>query len=111
MAFFARIAAFQKLPLEVWRGGAAFLDLLVWSGIVDRHLPRRVRELSGSDDTSVIHAPWCWIREEEHRQLCRKPDCFLGYPENTPFLFFHNNGDETIGFVFGLLYKAKLQNT
>jgi asparagine synthase (glutamine-hydrolysing) len=67
----ARIAALQRLPVQIWRGGAAVLDLLAWPGVVSERLPRRVRDLSGSDDTSVVQALWCWIREEEHKQLCR----------------------------------------
>ena len=35
----ARIAALQRLPVSIWRGGAAFLDLLAWLGIVREHLP------------------------------------------------------------------------
>lgn len=57
----------------------------------------------------VLHALWCWIREKEHRQLCGEPDSFLGYQENTPFLFFHNNGTgpsvSCSGFLYNLNYK------
>jgi asparagine synthase (glutamine-hydrolysing) len=67
----ARIAAFQRLPIEMWRGGAALLELLALPGVVSERLPQRVRDLTGADDTSVVQALWCWIREQEHRQLCR----------------------------------------
>ena len=73
----ARIALWQRLPVQVWFGGAAFLDLLVGPGLIDERLPRRVRDLIGSDDTSIIQALWCWIREEEHRRLCRDTDYSL----------------------------------
>jgi asparagine synthase (glutamine-hydrolysing) len=70
----AQIAHGQKIPAQFWRGGVAFLDLLARVGLVGESLPRRIRDLSGADDTAVVQTLWCWIRDEEHRRLCRDID-------------------------------------
>jgi asparagine synthase (glutamine-hydrolysing) len=37
-------------------------------------LPQWLRNLAGADDTSIIQNLLCWVREEEHRHLCRDTD-------------------------------------
>ena len=67
----AEISRFQRMPVQFWRGGAVFLEALAQLGMVNERLPRRVRALTAADNTSVLQSSWCWIREEEHAQLCR----------------------------------------
>jgi asparagine synthase (glutamine-hydrolysing) len=70
----AKIAHWQRLPLQIRHGGAALLGFLAYLGLVTDRLPHRIRDLSDSDNTSMIQTLWCWIREEEHRNLCRDTD-------------------------------------
>jgi asparagine synthase (glutamine-hydrolysing) len=70
----ARIARWQTLPVAVWRGAPMALAPLVRFGVVPEHLPQRFRELTGADDTSIMQNLFCWVREEEHRNLCRDRD-------------------------------------
>ena len=70
----AQIARCQKMPVQFWHGGAAFLDRMVQLGLITERVPRRIRDLAGADDTSVIQALSCWIRHEEHQRLCRDID-------------------------------------
>jgi asparagine synthase (glutamine-hydrolysing) len=67
----ARIAHWQRLPLPIWRGSSVFLASLARFKVLSDHLPQRMRDLGGADDTSVIQNLWCWIREEDHRRLCQ----------------------------------------
>ena len=50
----ARIARWQTLPVPVWRGAAVAAGALGPLRVVREHLPQRVRELAGADDTSII---------------------------------------------------------
>ena len=34
-------------------------------------MPQRLRDLTGADDTTVIQSLFCWLREADHRSLCR----------------------------------------
>jgi asparagine synthase (glutamine-hydrolysing) len=70
----AQIARCQKVPVQFWRGAAALLDRLAQLGFITGRIPRRVRDLTGADDTSIIQTLWCWIRDEEHQRLCRDMD-------------------------------------
>lgn len=67
----ARIAQFQRLPPSVWKNVANILGPLGRCGMVKPYLPRRIRELAGADDTSIMQSMFCWIGEEEHSKLCR----------------------------------------
>lgn len=65
-----QIARGQKVPVQLWRSGAALLSYLAQVGLVTPRLPGRIRDLAGANNTSIIQALWCWIREEEHARLC-----------------------------------------
>jgi asparagine synthase (glutamine-hydrolysing) len=66
-----RIAAWQRLPVPVWRGASATLAHLAILGIIPQRLPQRLRELAGADNTSVTQDFLCQVGEKEHRSLCR----------------------------------------
>ena len=70
----ARIARLQTLPPLLWRQASLALSPLARLGIVREHLPQRAKEIAGADDTSIIQDLFCWIREEEHAQLCHNGD-------------------------------------
>ena len=75
--FYRRLALMsqlQKLPVAIGRGAGFALSPLANWGVVDRHHPRRVRQLVGADDTAVIQQQFCPLPEEEHSQLCRDLD-------------------------------------
>jgi asparagine synthase (glutamine-hydrolysing) len=67
----ARIARLQKLPLPLWRQASYVLTPLARSGLVREHLPQRAREIAGADDTSIVEDLFCWVRQDEHKRLCR----------------------------------------
>jgi asparagine synthase (glutamine-hydrolysing) len=67
----ARIARLQKLPGPVWRQACFALAPMARMGLVREHLPERAREIAGADDTTVVQDLFCWVREAEHRRLCR----------------------------------------
>src|SRR5262249_54837938 len=67
----ARILRYQRLPVAVWRGASVALHPLARYGIVPMRLPARFRALAGADDTSIVQGMYCWLSEEEHRNLCR----------------------------------------
>lgn len=70
----ARIARLQNFPALAWRAGALVMPPLVRLGLLPERLPQRVRELTRADDTSIIQGLFSWIREEEHKRLCRDTD-------------------------------------
>ena len=67
----ARIARLQLLPGSVWRQGSVVLKPLARLGLVREHLPQRAKEIADADDTSIIQDLFCWVREEEHKAVCR----------------------------------------
>ena len=69
-----KIARWLRLPVPLWKGGAAVLSSLARLRILTNGAPRRVRDLTGADNTSIVQAMLSWIREEEHQQLCRDSD-------------------------------------
>ncbi|HEY9488375.1 MAG TPA: asparagine synthetase B family protein, partial [Chryseosolibacter sp.] len=70
----AQIARYQKLPIQIRHLGVMFMDKLAQLGFIPERLPRRIRNVAGADDTAIIQTLWCWIRDEEHRRLCRGID-------------------------------------
>jgi asparagine synthase (glutamine-hydrolysing) len=70
----ASITHWQTLPTPVWRGASIALAPLERLSIVPKRLPQRLKELAGADNTSIIQNLSCWVREEEHRRLCRDTD-------------------------------------
>jgi asparagine synthase (glutamine-hydrolysing) len=67
----ARIARLQTLPILALHGASVVLVPMAWFGLVPKRYPQRFRELAGADDTSIIQDLFCWVRREEHRNLCR----------------------------------------
>jgi asparagine synthase (glutamine-hydrolysing) len=47
---------------------------LAISGLIPKRIPQRLRDLVGADDTSVCQSLFCWMRENEHRMICREMD-------------------------------------
>jgi asparagine synthase (glutamine-hydrolysing) len=70
----ARIASLQRLSPPVWRAAAIALVPLARFGVVRNSLPQRIRDLTNADDTAIIQTLLCWVREEEHKKLCRIAD-------------------------------------
>jgi len=70
----ARIAHYQILPGLVWHHGSLLLKPLAGLGIVREHLPQRAKEIANADDTAIVQDLFCWVREEEHKALCRAED-------------------------------------
>ena len=70
----ARIARWQSLPQSVRKGSSWALAPLAYLGIIAGRLPQRLKEFASADDTSVVQNLFCWLREEEHRHLCRESD-------------------------------------
>lgn len=67
----SRVARWQRLPASVWRGASVTLAPLARFGVVPERLPQRLRDLTGANDTSLVQNLFCWMREQEHRCLCR----------------------------------------
>lgn len=68
------IARWQTLPMFVCGGVSAALAPLTRAGVVPERLGQRLGDLVGADDTSVSQNLFCWVREQEHRRLCRDTD-------------------------------------
>ena len=66
-----KIARLQKLHPSMWKMAANVLSPLARLGVVGAYLPRRIRQLTNADNTSIMQNVFCWIREEEHKKLCR----------------------------------------
>ena len=65
------LARLQRLPVPLWRLAAAVAGPAARFGLVRRSFQQRIRDLSGADDTALIEALFCTIRQEEHRSLVR----------------------------------------
>lgn len=66
-----RIARLATLPRPVWNAALPLTRLAARAGLVRRSLPRRVRDLTGADDTAVIQTLFSWIRADEQAELIR----------------------------------------
>jgi asparagine synthase (glutamine-hydrolysing) len=64
-----RIARFRRCPPLLRQGAYALLGSLSGLGLLSPRLPRRVKELSDRDETSMMQSLFCWLGEEEHRTL------------------------------------------
>jgi len=67
----ARIARLQTLPPLIWRGASNVLKPLALFGGISEKWARPLKDLVGADDTSILQLLFSWIREKEHRALCR----------------------------------------
>ena len=65
------LARWQMLPPVIWQGASIALTPLGRIGAIPSSLPERLNELSCADDIAVVQNLSCWIREREHRSLCR----------------------------------------
>ena len=70
----ARIARLQRFPAMAWRGASATLACLARFGAIAERIPRRLRELAGADETAIMQDLFCWVRGQEHKNLCRDMD-------------------------------------
>ena len=70
----ADIDRLTRIPAVFCRMAAAGLTPLARLGLVRDSLPQRVKELIGADHTRIVQNLVCWIREEEHRNLCQITD-------------------------------------
>jgi asparagine synthase (glutamine-hydrolysing) len=66
----ARILRFQQLSRRGWRPMSTMLGPLTSMGIVSRRMARRMDELNGADDTSIVQSLCRWIGPAEHDALC-----------------------------------------
>jgi asparagine synthase (glutamine-hydrolysing) len=64
------IAPWQSIPEALMRSVLVALQPLSRLGIVSERLPQRIKELSKTDDTSIVENLFCWVRGDEHRRLC-----------------------------------------
>jgi asparagine synthase (glutamine-hydrolysing) len=67
----ARIARLQILPSMILRMGAFAMALFSRFGLAPASMSQRLRDLTGADDTTIIQSLFCWLREADHRSLCR----------------------------------------
>jgi asparagine synthase (glutamine-hydrolysing) len=67
----ARIARWQNMPELLWRQAPLMLSPLAAMGLIQAHLPQRVKQIAGADNTAIIQDLFCWVREDEHTRLCR----------------------------------------
>jgi asparagine synthase (glutamine-hydrolysing) len=65
-----RIVQGQIIPPLLWQGAAKFLESFSHSA-KSEWWARQIRTLTGADDISIVQYLFCWIREEEHKNLCR----------------------------------------
>ena len=67
----ARIARLRIFPSMIWRLGAFAMTPFSRLGLAPASMPQRLRDLAGADDTTIIQSLYCWLREADHRRLCR----------------------------------------
>ena len=65
----APIERLRRLPGPVVHGMSHLLGIAAKGGLVRRTLPRRIRELNGADDTTIVESLFSWIGPAEHKQL------------------------------------------
>jgi len=66
-----RILHYQKLPPAARHSISAALGALSLLGVPCERLAHRVADFNDGDHASVMQALFCWLREDEHRALCR----------------------------------------
>jgi asparagine synthase (glutamine-hydrolysing) len=63
------IARLQRLPAPGWRAAAVLAGPLARRGLVSPTMPKRMRDLAGADDTTVVQTLFSWLRASEQREL------------------------------------------
>ncbi|MGE0821952.1 MAG: asparagine synthase (glutamine-hydrolyzing) [Candidatus Binatia bacterium] len=71
-SWLVKVARWQILPEALWWGAASVCTPLANVGLVSDRLPRQLRDLAGADDTAVMQNLFCWLRKQEHHDLCRQ---------------------------------------
>jgi asparagine synthase (glutamine-hydrolysing) len=67
----ASIARWQTLPKFFRECGDLALSGLSATGMVAPRFAERLRSLTLADNTSIVQTLFCWVREQEHKNLCR----------------------------------------
>lgn len=70
----ARIARYQKWFPMARRAGSWMPASMRALGLISDRLLGRIGDLDGADDTAILQSLFCWMREEDHRRLCRDLD-------------------------------------
>jgi asparagine synthase (glutamine-hydrolysing) len=70
----ARIAQVQRLPAWFISLGSLPLVPLAHLELISRSFPQRFNGLAHADDTAIVQQLFCWVREHEHKALCRDTD-------------------------------------
>jgi asparagine synthase (glutamine-hydrolysing) len=68
------ISHWQRLPKPVSTGLSWALAALSHVGGVAERLPERLNKLSRANDAASMQILMCWVREDEHKRLCRMTD-------------------------------------
>ena len=66
----ARLVRLQEVPPAVWRQCSRLAPPLVRLGVVRDHVPQRLRDVAGIDDTTIVQDLCCWVSRQEHSALC-----------------------------------------
>jgi asparagine synthase (glutamine-hydrolysing) len=64
------IARWQSFPAPLRWGIRTALSPMAKVGLVSGRLPQRLEDIENADNTEVIQNLFCWIRNQEHQQLC-----------------------------------------
>ncbi|MBA3374892.1 MAG: hypothetical protein H0U00_03625, partial [Actinobacteria bacterium] len=64
----------RRAPPFLWLAAARVFNQLSHVRLVRPTLSRRLRDLAGADDASVVQTLFSWVREREHRELLADPD-------------------------------------
>jgi asparagine synthase (glutamine-hydrolysing) len=70
----ARIVQVQRFPAWCVSLGSLPLVPLAHLELISRSFPERFNGLAHADDTAIVEQLFCWVREREHRALCRDRD-------------------------------------
>lgn len=70
----ATIAQVQRLPSWFVSLGSLPLVPLAHLELISRSFPERFNGLAHADDTAIVQELFCWVREREHKALCRDTD-------------------------------------
>jgi len=68
------IAQVQRLPRWLVAVGSLALNPLTRLNAISESFPERFNSLAHADDTSIVQELFCWVREREHKALCRHTD-------------------------------------
>jgi asparagine synthase (glutamine-hydrolysing) len=106
----ATIDRLRRVPPILWLTAARVLQPLARYGLVRPTLSRRLQDLAGADDASVVQTLFAWVREGEHRELLADPDA----TESPRRLFEHHwevprNGHQSIDRLSARVLEVNLR--